>query len=826
VVVGRVDEATGAELADDILIKPGATAGSFVAGWRPAGSTAAFKNVSFTIPDDVDAVWVRGGGGNDRIEIDPAVAAPIYVDGGTGNDTILGGNGPDILYGGAGSDTIDGRGGNDLIFGDGGTDTTAGSVVVVAPADEGNDTISGGAGIDVLLGGGGDDRIDGGAGFDQVRGEAGNDILTNTGDSFGDDMSGGAGNDVLIGGAGGDTLTGGAGDDTLIGGGGPDTMFGDDDSGQATGGPGNDVMVGELGRDTMRGGAGSDVLKAFLDNDLRATVAARTGLSLPAVVPPTPAQDAALTAALEAERTQLLARQAQLLAIPQAQLTPDQKKELQQVQNRLNDVESDLQDLRRFNSNRVDDLRGGDGNDALFGSPFNDRLDGEGGDDTINQSDLGQFGGDVIFGGAGTDAFVILGTAAADTITLRLEADRLVTVLGTGGVLLGKFGEAGTTGAFTEVETLRIMAGDGNDRVSLEGLAQKVPLDGRIEVFGEAGDDTIDAGTYQGKTLLDGGAGNDQLTGGLVSDNLFGGDGNDTLIGGAGNDTLAGGLGDDSLDGGTGDDRLFGDSAPLTLVINGVERSALQLGPIGTIFTPPPGGNDTVIGGAGNDFIDGGSGDDTLLGDSGGILQVGGNDTLIGGAGNDKLVGGFGHDSLDGGDGDDTLFGDNEIVIVADAGGGNDTLIGGAGGDKLFGQGGNDLLIGNAVDGTADGRRDQLDGGSGTDTARVSFKEAETLIGIESVDVARPAGVLFLVRNDQSVAAVDTTTGQVWVAGLLQGNRSRLARMSPDGTELYFVDTINQLWKFTKGGQQTIQQTGVQSFFFDAFGRLRIVPIL
>src|SRR5207248_1658714 len=145
-------------------------------------------------------------------------------------------------------------------------------------------------------------------------------------------------------------------------------------------------------------------------------VAAKTGLVLPPVVAPTPAQDAARGDALRAERTTLEARDAQLKAIPESQRTTDQKKELTAVENRLASIGDDLDDLLRYQSIHTDVLNGDGGDDTLFGSPFNDTLRGEEGSDTFVQSDLGQFGGDIIVGGTNltgpeNDTFAIRGTA-------------------------------------------------------------------------------------------------------------------------------------------------------------------------------------------------------------------------------------------------------------------------------------------------------------------------------------------------------------------------------------------------------------------------------
>jgi Ca2+-binding RTX toxin-like protein len=83
---------------------------------------------------------------------------------------------------------------------------------------------------------------------------------------------------------------------------------------------------------------------------------------------------------------------------------------------------------------------------------------------------------------------------------------------------------------------------------------------GRLLVFGQGGDDTVEIDALIGRTAeVYGGAGNDRLTGGGGTNLLLGGDGNDTLTGGAGRDLLIGGTGADTIGGGLGgDDILIG----------------------------------------------------------------------------------------------------------------------------------------------------------------------------------------------------------------------------------------------------------------------------
>jgi serralysin len=143
-----------------------------------------------------------------------------------------------------------------------------------------------------------------------------------------------------------------------------------------------------------------------------------------------------------------------------------------------------------------------------------------------------------------------------------------------------------------------IHGGNGDDNINGgQGIAGAMD-----QLYGDAGNDIIKAGSQTFGSLLDGGAGNDQLYGNFAADTINGGDGNDYLSTGGGADIMHGGAGNDSLKGGTAADQLFGDD-----------------------------GNDTLVGGIGNEFLYGGSGDDKLTGG-------GGNDYLSGGSGNDTFI--------------------------------------------------------------------------------------------------------------------------------------------------------------------------------------------
>jgi Ca2+-binding RTX toxin-like protein len=86
-------------------------------------------------------------GGNDSFSATGNLAPliSVTVDGGAGNDTILGSNGKDTLLGGTGNDFVDGQQGNDVAFLGAGNDTFQWD-----PGD-GNDVVEGQDGVDTLL---------------------------------------------------------------------------------------------------------------------------------------------------------------------------------------------------------------------------------------------------------------------------------------------------------------------------------------------------------------------------------------------------------------------------------------------------------------------------------------------------------------------------------------------------------------------------------------------------------------------------------------------------------------------------------------------------
>jgi Ca2+-binding RTX toxin-like protein len=218
---------------------------------------------------------LEGGNGNDFIQGgiffgDSSQGSALNnIDGGLGNDTLLGFGYQDTVRGGDGDDWIFTQGvappnpGVGIATGGNGNDTIGAFGGVSARGDAGNDylygyagnqTLSGDSGLDLLTGGDGDDWLYTGLDGGTAYGDAGNDVLV--GDVAGDTLAGGAGNDAFYGYAGRDWLSGEAGDDTLQAGDGDDVLFSGVGANWLDGGAGDDVMFTEGVSDQVFTGSG------------------------------------------------------------------------------------------------------------------------------------------------------------------------------------------------------------------------------------------------------------------------------------------------------------------------------------------------------------------------------------------------------------------------------------------------------------------------------------------------------------------------------------------------------------------------------------------
>jgi Ca2+-binding RTX toxin-like protein len=222
------------------------------------------------------------------------------LQGGAGDDTLVGNEGNDILIGGTGADLLQGGAGNDTYRfsrGDGadtvrdriatgnngGTDAIefaadiAPSQVLVYQADGGNDLVLRIVGTtdEIIL-----DQafVDSSSQIEQVKFHGGTiwshgELVSRAwaGKPTSDTYWGDGGNNIIGAGDGDDTLIGAGGDDTLYGDGGADTLYGD---------AGADRLYGQGGDDMLTGGAGNDMLDGWIGHDTARFAGLKSSYSL------------------------------------------------------------------------------------------------------------------------------------------------------------------------------------------------------------------------------------------------------------------------------------------------------------------------------------------------------------------------------------------------------------------------------------------------------------------------------------------------------------------------------------------------------------------
>lgn len=317
------------------------------------------------------------------------------------SDTIHGGAEADILVGGADKDVLFGGGGDDIIVGGGLMSAALPEIQISLSEDTPNpniiwldrphptlfaDKLYGGAGNDLLVGGSWNDE-DGDLAleFSHVPGaNVGEELILNF---FENNLSslgvnnvirGGVGDDTLLGANGFDTLGGGDGDDIIYGFDGPDIIFGgagDDLIFAGAGDPelfhreagGGFTLVEEIfggaGNDRIYGGDGLDHIYGGTGDD---TIFGGDGE-------------------------------------PHGNFPFDGSPE----------------------PGFVEQLRGGEGQDVIFGEGSADQIDGGDGSDTIDggtdsdtiEGGSGDLSDDLLTGGSGRDYFVFSTNMGVDTVT-------------------------------------------------------------------------------------------------------------------------------------------------------------------------------------------------------------------------------------------------------------------------------------------------------------------------------------------------------------------------------------------------------------------------
>jgi hypothetical protein len=225
----------------------------------------------------------------------PVIGPPPFIEidleGGSGNDLLVGNGVTEELRGGPGDDVLDGS-----LQPHGRLDGGPGADRLIAPAPTasapfGGPMLDGGAGADVMTGNGlvaYDSRKRGirinlrsvaavqGApgegdvinGPNGVIGSDGNDVLI--AGSRRAELQGGNGDDRLIGGPRSDAILGDGGSDVIRGGGGADELLGGNtrDGDRIFGGPGADRLLASAGADVLTGGAGADSVMGVGSGDV------------------------------------------------------------------------------------------------------------------------------------------------------------------------------------------------------------------------------------------------------------------------------------------------------------------------------------------------------------------------------------------------------------------------------------------------------------------------------------------------------------------------------------------------------------------------------
>jgi Ca2+-binding RTX toxin-like protein len=698
---------------------------------------------------------VNMNGGDDSFSATGNLAAliGITVDGGAGNDTILGSNGADVLMGGTGDDFIDGQQGNDTAFLGAGNDTFQWD-----PGD-GSDTVEGQDGADTMLFNGSNgaeifvasanggrvlftrnlgnivmdlndvESIDlnalGGADLLTVNDLSGTDVTelnVSLAGTIGGAAGDGATDTVIANGTNGDDIVDvvGAGssvsviglaaqvnitqsegaNDTLV----INTLGGDDGITATTlpagvikltidSGAGNDTVLGSQGADVVLAGAGNDFV--FGDNG----------------------NDVAFLGAGD----------------DVFQWNPGDGNDTIEGQDGFDE-------MLFFGANIAENINiSANGGRSLF---FRDVANVTMDMDDVEEIDFRALGGadNIVVGDlSGTDVSEVNidlagpnggGDGAADTVTVNAtQGDEVFAVSGNAAIGVH------VTALHTEVNILSTEA--ANDRIVINGLG---------------GRDVIDATNLAADGMqltMNGGLGNDVFLGSQGGDLINGGDGNDVAFMAAGDDTFVWNPGDDNdiIEGQAGFDTMLFNGANvaenISISANGsralftrdIANVVMDLNDTESITFNALGGADNIVvndlsgtdvsevkinlaaaGGAGDGaadtiVINATNGDDVVIvtdDGSGGVMILGLAATVkIAGfeAGNDRII-------INGLAGDDVIeasgLGAGSIQFTGNGGAGNDVIVGGAGNDTLLGGDGDDVLLGG-------GGIDVIDGGPGDD---------------------------------------------------------------------------------------------------------------
>jgi Ca2+-binding RTX toxin-like protein len=703
---------------------------------------------------------LNAGDGDDTISTSGNLAALIALtlNGGGGNDTILGGNGVDTITGGDGDDFVDGNQGNDIAFLGAGVDTFQWD-----PGD-GSDIVEGQGDVDTLL----------------FNASAANEILALAANGARVQLTRNVGAIVMD--------TNGVETFTLNALGGTDAIV----VGNLSGTQARTVNVNLAS--TIGGSAGDGAADSLtIDGSGAANAITVTGAGtsfsvsgLKTAVTATSSEGAndTLTVNGLAGSDTITAT---TLAAGIVKLVIDGGADADKI----------------FGSQGSDTILGGDGDDQVFGDNGNDIAFLGAGNDRFEWAPGD--GNDIVEGQADFDKLLFTGSNASENVTLSPNGGRAlllrdvaavtmdlddvekITLHALGGLdnivvndLTGTdvtnvelHLEASIGGGDAAADTVTVNATNGVDTlavsfaagmVSTSGLPWTVSVAGaesandRLTVNAAGGDDTINAGALAAGRIslfVNGGLGNDTFTGSAGADVFAGGDGNDTALLGSGNDIALWNPGDDNdiIEGQGGIDTLRFNGANIaeTITISpsggrvlfnrDIAAVTMDLNGVETIQFAALGGTDTITvndlsathvtqlaidlastaGGAAGDLqadtltlnASGGSNTINLSGTTGALLTVTGLPATVTisqfetGGTMDRLtiLGLGGNDVISA-----TGFAPHLTTLTIDAGTGNDTIHSNGDGVYLAGDGDDTVFAG------LTSSLETIDGGAGIDT--------------------------------------------------------------------------------------------------------------
>lgn len=593
-----------------------------------------------------------------------------WLIGNQGNDTIVGGDPLDpvngtldeVLAGGAGADAIHAGGGTEFIY----ADMNPGAVPGWADLDAGHaDTIYGGSGADYIYGSGGNDVIYGGTGdYDIHTGNGNAYVDTGSGNAS---VYGGTGNDTIVVDGLSDAIQTGSGNayvqvasglSTITAGAGDDTIEADGGTAQIIGGSGHVTVIASTsaGSDTIQAGAGGVTVQLVDGLNESALIARDVNGDL---VLSDHGFDADITVAGYFANTAGVSLQfedgttwgaSQILA---ATTTPS----------------ADGSNDTLVGSDGNDSITAGFGDTWVVGTSGNNTLSGGAGNDTIqggSGTDLitGGSGTTQIVGGTGQETYLFNAGDGSDTIWENTTAAGSDTLRFSAGI----DASAVTYGYGASSNDLLIHLGSANaSTITVANFFSAQADQHQIAAFTFAdGISVSPLQVLQQASAIDGTTSNDTLTGTGGVNYFDGRGGNDDEVGYGGNDTFVFNAGYGHLE---IDEGYVNGQQPVLQLGAGIAASALHVSSDGASLY----------------LTDGISGDQILLNSMQATANVGvalvqladgttltaaqllqmemagttGNDTLYGTTGADLLDGKGGNDSVTGHGGNDTFVFDS-----------------------------------------------------------------------------------------------------------------------------------------------------------------------